>query len=359
MSPGLHALVPHGELGTVVQPIKERVPEALFAYGGEMIARPSGTGHYVLPDLEMGFQGIDLAYDFDPVGARRREIQFTFDKERGGVIVRMIVPNEVAERALLQANTTWNLRGPLEAVRQAMQEATLAVGQVAREAVQTVPRVALKTAQISSQIADSVREASRRTTAPSAAQTVEPAAALAEIEDAPAPTEIQPLPDDASVVQVTTQLAELTGLHDRELGRLFPGQVSREHFQRWRTGKSDKPTAANRRRMWFLLRLFERLARGGVTVRDWLRNPTTIDERTPYDLVRVGRFDEVEHLAARVLPVPEPVEIISAEGRPIVPEQGPGVFTPRTEEPTDDLIYEEEDGWIEIEEDLDDETDDE
>jgi type II secretory pathway pseudopilin PulG len=346
MSPTLEALVPHREQGTVVPGIKERVPDTLFAYGDEVIARPSATCRYLVPDLEMGFQEIDLGYDFDSVGARRRKIQLKFDKERGEVIVRMIVPNEVADHALLHAqlaNTTWNLRALFEAVNQAIQEAALSAGQVAREAMQEAVSAAGQVA----------REAMQETV-----QISGKAIALAETEDVPAPTETQALPDDASVADVTTRLAELTGLHDRELGELFPGQVSREHVQRWRTGKRDNPTAANRRRMWFLVRLFEGLVRGGVTVREWIRNPTTIDERTPYDLLRVGRFDEVEHLVAQMLPAPEPVEIVTAEGRHAFLEQGPAVFTPRTQEPTDDLVYDEEDGWIEIEEDLDDETDD-
>lgn len=359
-SPTLQALIPPSEKSAVSRAIKERVPEALFAYGGEVVARPSATGRYVVPDLEMGLQGIDLAYDFDVKGARRREIQLRYDRERGEVIVRMVVPNEVAEEALFQAqqaNNTWDLRAFFEAVHGAALDAAKVAGQAAHEAIQSMPKAALESAQISGQaMADVVREASTLTTGPRAMPAIEPAAAPAEIKAAAAPAEVEPLPDDASVAQVATRLAELTGLHDRELGQLFPGQISREHFQRWRGGKSDNPTAANRRRLWFLLRLFERVAQGGVAIREWIRNPTVIEDKTPYDLLRVGRFDEAEYLAARMAPAPEAVEITSAEGRVVLLDQGPPRFTPRSEEPTTDLVFEDDD-LAEIEDD-EDETDD-
>jgi hypothetical protein len=336
------------------QAIKNPVPETLFTYGGEMVARPSVTAHYLVPDLEMGLQGIELAYDFDRTGTRRRDVRLQFDADRGEVLVRMIVPMEAADRTLYELqqawHNVWDLRELFGVVLKAVSEVARAASKAASQGVETMPKaVGASAALISEGMAVALREATRLSTPHS---TVMPA-----IEPVPPPASFDRLPADASVARVATRLAELTGLSDRELGQLFPGQVSREHFHRWRSGKSDNPTAANRRRLWFLLTLIERLAQGGVSVDDWIRNPTAIDDLTPLDLLRLGRFDEVERLAAWVISRPERKEIMSVEGRPVLPEHGPASFAPRSDEPTADLVFEKE-HWIETEDDLEDETDD-
>jgi hypothetical protein len=346
-------LSPRYETEKVGRASKNQIPETLFGYGGEVIARASATGCYLVPDLEMGLEGVDFSYGFGSIGPRRRDIEFHFDKDHGGVVVHMVVPKEAADQTVLDMQqgrfNIWNLRELSESVRNAAYEAGLVGGKAAAEAMQITPMAAAESAQMTRQtIGDTVRETSLRPTHPTVMLAIEPAVT---------PAQINPLPEDANVAQVATRLMELTGLPDGKMGQLFPGQVSREHFHRWRSGNKDNPSPANRRRMWFLLRLFERLAQGAVSVREWVRNPTAIEDRTPFDLLRVGRFDEVEHLAARLLPAAEPEWIVSAEGIPALQEEGPATFTPRSEEPTVDLVFEDEGGWIEMD-DLDDETDD-
>ncbi len=107
--------------------------------------------------------------------------------------------------------------------------------------------------------------------------------------------------------------------------------------------------------MWFLVRLFERLSDARISIRDWIRNPSGIDDLTPFDLLKLGRFDEVEYLVAHLVPRPEPVEIINDEGFPVLLDQGPPSFTPRSEEATTDLVFEDEEGWAEVEDEMDDE----
>jgi hypothetical protein len=310
---------------------------ALFAFGGEVIRRPSATGGYIVPDLEVEMEAHDLV---ESLGTQRvRPLRIELNAERGQLTVSILVPEEVAEQVLL-------------GLRQAS-SGIWSLGELGKR----LPHVGsfeqwLKAAPSISEGIDvtskSIADATESLTLPAPPETT--------VSEEPAEAKpLVPLPGDASVEQITTHLSQLTGLSDGELGQLFPGEVSREHYQRWRTGRADNPTSANRRRMWFLVRLFERAALAGVATDQWVRNTTEIDELTPFELLRLGRFDEVEHLAARLVPAPEPVEITSAEGRPVILEQGPPSFIPRSEEPTSDLVPEEEEGWIEIEDDVDDE----
>jgi hypothetical protein len=349
------AHAPRSEEGTTRGAVKSAVAEALFAFGGEVISRPSATGQYLVPNLEVELEAADLAHGFGTRSPRVLDIQFNTD--RGEVIVRLIVPEDAVEQAVSEmqhaSRSIWNLGELSGLARGSAFEAGRAAGRALAEAAQVTPKVIAETAQIT---AKSLAETAKRSSVLSTGARAMPAPAAA-----PAPETSDPLPADASVAQLATRLSELTGLHDDQLAQLFFGQgsrerVSREHYQRWRTGKKDNPTAGNRRRMWFLVRLFERLAQGEVGIRDWIRNATQIDDLTPFELLRLGRFDEVEHLAARLVPSREAVEVINAEGLPVLLDQGPPSFTPRSEEPTTDLIFEEEkDDWVEIEDETDDE----
>lgn len=348
-SPYLQTIAPVSDKRTTGRSIKNRIPETLFAYGGGMVARPSATAHYLVPNLEMGLQSIDLAYDFERTTTRQRNVHLQFDKDRGEILVGIVVPTEAADQALLELQqawrNVWDLPALFDAVLKAISDAALAVGKAVADSIEIMPTAVGATAQA---MTAALRESAGRSTV---------------YDDLPAwpvdaPVALAPLREDAPVALVASRIAGLTGLSDRELGQLFPGQVSREHFHRWRSGKSDNPTTANRRRLWFLLRLFERLAQGSVSVPDWIRNPTGVDDLTAVELLRLGRFDEVERLAAQVIVRPERKEIISPEGRPIFLEHGPASFAPRTDEPKVDLVFEEDD-WVETENDLEDDTDNE
>lgn len=109
---------------------------------------------------------------------------------------------------------------------------------------------------------------------------------------------IEPLPADASIEAIASRTRELTGLSDAKLAELF--KVRRETFNRWRLGAMTNPTEGMRRRVGTVLRLLEELYARGVSINDWLQNPSTVDGATPYDLLRRGRIDEVSYLAAAV-----------------------------------------------------------
>jgi hypothetical protein len=305
---------------------------ALFAYAGELIRRPTATCGYIIPDLEVESEGHNLV---ESIGTQRvQPLRIEINAERGQLTVSILVPEEFAEQALLglrQANRgIWSL------------------GELSKWlSDEEWPGGARPTSETMRAASRRFAEAARGFRLPGSPETT----ATEEFTNSERPD----LPDDATVEQITSRLSELTGLSDGDLGELFPGQISREHYQRWRTGKADNPTRANRRRMWFLVRLFERAASAGIVIDQWVRNTTEIDELTPFELLRLGRFDEVEHLAAQLVSAPAPVEITSAEGRPVLLEQGLPSFIPRSEEPTSDLILEDEESWTEIEGDLDDE----
>ena len=62
----------------------------------------------------------------------------------------------------------------------------------------------------------------------------------------------EPLPPDAPVEEIALPIHQLTGLSDEELAQLF--KVTRETFNRWRTGVLTNPTPGSRRRLGLLLR---------------------------------------------------------------------------------------------------------
>lgn len=114
----------------------------------------------------------------------------------------------------------------------------------------------------------------------------------------PAAVSTGPLASDASVAQIASRVAQLSGLSDERLAELF--KVERETFCRWRTGVLTNPRAASRRRLGLLLILLEDLNMRRVNIKDWLLNPVAGRTLTPYDLVSKGRIDEVAFLAASV-----------------------------------------------------------
>ncbi len=152
---------------------------------------------------------------------------------------------------------------------------------------------------------------------------------------------------DASVAEIATRIAALSHLTDQELARLF--RVARETYQRWRTGELTSPTQANRRRQGLLLRLLQDLDMRGVDVGEWLRNVSDIDSLTPYQLLERGRLDEAESLAAKLPGHPVPRTQIGDDRSSRTRALGLPVFGGRDREPAEDLILEDDDGWVEVE----------
>jgi hypothetical protein len=152
---------------------------------------------------------------------------------------------------------------------------------------------------------------------------------------------------DASVAQIATRIAALSHLTDQELARLF--RVARETYQRWRTGELTNPTQANRRRQGLLLRLLQDLDMRGVEVGEWLKNVSDIDNLTPYQLLERGRLDEVESLAAKLPGHPVPRTEVGDDRSPRTQALGLPVFGGRDREPAEDLVLEDDEGWVEVE----------
>jgi hypothetical protein len=152
---------------------------------------------------------------------------------------------------------------------------------------------------------------------------------------------------DATVAEIATQLAAISSLTDGELASLF--RVARETFQRWRTGELMNPHAANRRRLWLLLRLFQDLAERDVKVHDWLVNVSEIDDLTPYELLERGRIDDVEHLASQLAPPSEPSLERGGDGGAVTRATGLPAFARRQDEPKDDLTLDDHEDWSELE----------
>ena len=106
----------------------------------------------------------------------------------------------------------------------------------------------------------------------------------------------EPLSKDASVEAIASRIHALTDLSDEDLARLF--KVTRETFNRWRSGVLTNPTAGSRRRLGLLLGLLEDLTSRDVSIKDWLLNAPVRDELTPYQLLEAGRIGDVAYLAA-------------------------------------------------------------
>lgn len=101
-----------------------------------------------------------------------------------------------------------------------------------------------------------------------------------------------PAPAAESFAELTTQVKERSGLTDEQLGKIFP--VTREQFQRWRTGKEDRPSTAHIRRMAALNEMVADAATRVEIVRDWLLIPS--GGLSPYDLLCQARFEEAWRL---------------------------------------------------------------
>lgn len=110
------------------------------------------------------------------------------------------------------------------------------------------------------------------------------------------PSALEPLARDASVAEIASRIAALSGLSDEMLAELF--KIERETFCRWRSGALANPRVGNRRRLGLLLALLEEMAGRGVNIKDWLLNFTTPEGLTPYQLLDRGRIDEVAYLAS-------------------------------------------------------------
>jgi hypothetical protein len=152
---------------------------------------------------------------------------------------------------------------------------------------------------------------------------------------------------DASVAEVATRISSLSGLSDRELALVF--RVTRETFQRWRTGALDNPTFANRRQLGLLLRLLHDLDLRGANTLQWLRNMTRIDDLTPYELLTRGRLDDVELLAAELGGHSNLSDAIGADGRTVTRVDTLPAFAQPGEQPPAHVKLEDDDDWSEVE----------
>lgn len=152
---------------------------------------------------------------------------------------------------------------------------------------------------------------------------------------------------DASVAEIATRIAALSTLTDQELARLF--RVARETYLRWRAGELANPTQANRRRLGLLLRLLQDLYAREIQVGQWLRNVSEIDGLTPYQLLERGRLDEVEWLAAQLPGHAAPKTETESDGTSRTRVFGLPAFGRQTDEPSEDLIIDDDEGWVEIE----------
>ena len=89
---------------------------------------------------------------------------------------------------------------------------------------------------------------------------------------------------------------ELSGLNDSQLAALFPGEIRRETFNRWKNGAAARPTTGNLRRLGLLHRFFADLASKVSEPRTWLLQPMAGGAGSVYDLLKEGRLDEAEEL---------------------------------------------------------------
>lgn len=159
------------------------------------------------------------------------------------------------------------------------------------------------------------------------------------------------LPADATVQQTAARIAQLSGLTDGQLASLF--NVTRETFQRWRTGQLRKPTDANRRRLGLLARLLEDVAKREAAVDQWLRNVSDIDGLSPYELLERGRLDDAELLAAQLPGGPSLDQDIGADGRPITTARTLPAFASRRDEHTHEPVaYKDDEDWVDVEADI-------
>lgn len=279
-----------------------------FAFDQEVIGRPSPAYGYLIPNLEVELEAPNLVLHSGTASPR----PIGLEVGEAGIVVQFAGTEQAVRASLDRIAGNWSLANRLGAL--------------------------LEPSEPSSQAGSTL---------------VGPEPVAPPIETRTYDDAIEVLQSDASVAQMATQIRTLTQLSDGQLANLFPGQVQRETYQRWRTGHLQNPTPANRRRMGVLTRLMERLGISGIRVRDWIQNPTDVDGLSPYQLLVQGRLDEIERLAARDAPPPLPVETVSSEGREVAQEAALPAFVPHEEEPVDDLVFQDNDEWDEIESDVD------
>lgn len=124
-------------------------------------------------------------------------------------------------------------------------------------------------------------------------------APVADTASAPPAETWPPLAPGASVVAIASRIHGLSGLSDEELAAIF--KVTRETFNRWRSGALNNPTPGSRRRLGLVLRVLEEGHAHGVNLKDWLLNTLPSPEGlTPYELLQKGHIEEVAYLAAEL-----------------------------------------------------------
>jgi hypothetical protein len=156
------------------------------------------------------------------------------------------------------------------------------------------------------------------------------------------------LPGD--VRALAGDVKRLSGLTDAQLAAVFPGEVARETFNRWRNRPGERPTPANVRRLELLRRLFADLDKRAVANRTWLLTPLAGGDQSPFDLLAAGRVSDVEELVAMLRR--EGDEIAAEPTRLGAPR---GVLAADESHATPDLGMEgDEEGWVEVEIDVDD-----
>lgn len=124
------------------------------------------------------------------------------------------------------------------------------------------------------------------------------------------------------VRECASECKELSGLTDAQLAVLFPREVARETFNRWLNGTEKRPLPANLRRLGFLRDLFAGVAGRVEQPRNWLLVPVPGQAESPYELLKLGRWDEVEDLLW-TLPGPseEPAgQVLRSPGGPLTPD---------------------------------------
>lgn len=159
------------------------------------------------------------------------------------------------------------------------------------------------------------------------------------------------LPAD-SVSHLATRIKDSSQLTDDQLAEVFPGELARETFQRWRTGRTERPTEGNLRRLGLLHQLFEDLAVRVAEPRNWLLQfGPSIDGRTPYDLLLAGRFSEVQNLVASLPALAALSPESGAEAQALEPSLGP-LPHDHTPDQIDFTAFADDEGdWVEADED--------
>jgi hypothetical protein len=146
------------------------------------------------------------------------------------------------------------------------------------------------------------------------------------------------------------EVKRLSGLTDAQLAALFPGEVARETFNRWRNRSEPRPTASNVRRLELLRRLYADLGERPVPSRTWLLTPLAGGDQSPYDLLAAGRLSDVEELVAML---PREGDEAGGEATRLVARRA--ILTPDEPHATPDLGMEgDEEGWVEVEIGVDD-----